>query len=299
MIKKLSAVLVAFVLAAGTAAVAQDGLALMRVDVGARPAGMGGAFTAVRGTPDAVLYNPAGAAGVEDLAGSFGHYSYWENIRLESGYVGMRLAPRAVMHVGIRYAAIDELEKRTAVPTEEPLAMFDANDLSFKGGLSYRISERIYAGMALGWFFEKIDEWNGWAFNVDLGAAMQATERLALGAAVTNLGSDFELSRTSFASSAPIELPTTWRFGAAYAFVPALATLDLVYLDDLAHVHLGAEVRVHELLQVRSGYMTNYDTKNFTAGASFVQRNITVDYAFVPYKRDLGTTHMFNLTFTL
>jgi len=30
-----------------------------------------------------------------------------------------------------------------------------------------------------------------------------------------------------------------------------------------------------------------------------VQRNVTIDYAFVPYRNDLGTTHMFNLRLTL
>ena len=43
--------------------------------------------------------------------------------------------------------------------------------------------------------------------------------------------------------------------------------------------------------------MFGYDTKNFTAGASFVHRTLTLDYAFVPYTGELGTTHLFNLTF--
>ena len=68
-------------------------------------------------------------------------------------------------------------------------------------------------------------------------------------------------------------------------------------LDDEIHVNVGAEARLHEMFQLRSGYMVNYDTKNFTAGASFFYRKIIVDYAFVPYTSNLGTSHLFNLTF--
>ena len=278
---------------------AQDGLALMRVEAGARPAGMGGAFTAVAGTPDAVLYNPAGAAGITEAAGSFGHTVYWDNIRLESGYFGIRVHPKWVLHAGIRYAAVDELERRSVIPSEQPTGLFDANDASFKIGTSYDVSPMLSVGASAGWFFEKIDEWSGWAFNVDLGARAQATERLALAAAVTALGSDFALSRSSYDASDDISLPTAYRAGATYVIDQYVVAADVVYLDDETRLHVGGEANLHELFQLRAGYMANYDTKNFTAGASFVQRNLTVDYAFVPYSDDLGTTHMFNLTFTL
>ena len=73
----------------------------------------------------------------------------------------------------------------------------------------------------------------------------------------------------------------------------------MVIVDYEAHLHLGAEGRLHELFQLRAGYMFNYDSKNITAGASFTKRNFAVDYAFVPYENDLGTSHIINLTFRL
>jgi hypothetical protein len=53
------------------------------------------------------------------------------------------------------------------------------------------------------------------------------------------------------------------------------------------------------MFSVRAGYMSGYDTKDFTMGASFGYRNIIVDYAFVPFGHNLGNSHLFNLTFTL
>ena len=47
--------------------------------------------------------------------------------------------------------------------------------------------------------------------------------------------------------------------------------------------------------------MSGYDVKDFTAGATFhlARYRLAVDYAFVPYKENLGTSHLFNLTFVL
>lgn len=278
----------------------QDGLALMKVETGARPAGMGGAFTAMTGTPDAIPYNPAGGFVMERLAVSFGHVVYWDNIRLESGHIAASVSPRLALHGGVRYATIGDMERRGETPTADPLSMFDAQDVSFKAGGAYQVTERIIAGASAGWFLEKIDEWNGWAFNVDLGVVAEASTNLAVGASVTGLGSDLTLSRASMDFSDPINLPTTYRLGGAYTYQGWLTgAADMVYLEEDLHGHIGAEAAVHELFQLRAGYMLGYDTKNFSAGASFVQRNLTVDYAFVPYTKDLGTTHLFNLTFTL
>jgi len=61
-------------------------LALMKVEAGAREAGMAGAAVSLSGEPNAVFYNPAAAAGAKRFGLSFGHNSYWENVRIETGY---------------------------------------------------------------------------------------------------------------------------------------------------------------------------------------------------------------------
>ena len=277
---------------------ADDGLALMKVEQGARPAGMGAAFVSITDDPNGAAYNPASLVDIDKFTASFGHVAYWENVRLESGYFAMSLSPSMKLHGGIRFAVIDEIEQRM-LPTLEPDNYFDSHDISFKSGLSYRISDKIAAGISIGWFFEKIDAWRGSAFNVDLGLLAQPRKNLNIGASVANLGSDFNLSATGAESSRNISLPTTYTVGASYRYQRYLGALDIVYVGDEAHAHVGAEATVHRIFALRAGYMANYDSKNVSAGASFSRRNITVDYAFVPYSNDLGTSHMFNLTFTL
>ena len=276
----------------------QDGLALMKVEAGARPSGMAGAFVAVAGDPNASFYNPAGAAGTDRFTASFGHNTHWENIRIETAYFASNFTGRSWIHGGIRYAAVNDIESRLA-PTTEPDAYFDAHDISMKAGLAYRLAERLAVGAALGWFIEKIDIYRGSAFNVDLGALYDVTPELSLGASATNLGSDFSLGISGRPGTEKVSLPATYRVGAVYRYDRYLGAADLVVLNDQSHLHVGAEGRLHEYLSLRAGYMFNYDSRNFTAGASFTHRKITVDYAFVPYSNELGTSHLFNLTVTL
>ena len=61
MLRICSVLTLILLLGLSASVVGQDGLALMKVEAGARPAGMGGAFVAVTGDPMSAAYNPAGA----------------------------------------------------------------------------------------------------------------------------------------------------------------------------------------------------------------------------------------------
>ncbi len=277
-----------------------DGLFMLKNDHGARASAMGAASAAIAADANAIAYNPAAAVGLDKFTASFGHTVHWENIRMESAFFGTGLTPNLYLHGGIRYGAADKIEKRGNVPTEEPEAVFDAHDISFKTGLAYRTSPRVSIGVALGWFIEEIEGYRGSALNIDLGAQASVNEQLDLGVAMTNVGSSFTITKAGQRGSNDIPLPTVYRVGGSYLYRTYYrGVMDLVYFDDVFHVHLGAEAQLHEMFSVRAGYMSGYDTKNFTAGASFGYRNIIVDYAFVPFTSNLGTSHLFNITFTL
>lgn len=298
----LTVVIVAGALASPTAEgnEAVDGLFMLKNDHGARASGMGAAVVAIRGDANGSAYNPAAAVGLDKFTASFGHTTHWENTRLESAFYGIGLSPNLYLHGGIRYGADGEIEKRGDFPIAEPDAIFDAHDISFKTGLAYRLSPKYSIGAAMGWFFEEIEGYRGSAFNIDLGAQASINEQINLGASLTNLGSSFTLSKPGQIDSRDIPLPTTWRVGGTYLYRSFYrGAIDMVYSDDDMHAHIGAEAQLHEMFDLRAGYQTGYDKKNFTAGTTFRYRNIIVDYAFVPYTSTLGTSHLFNITFSL
>ncbi len=277
---------------------AQDGLALLKTGHGARQAGFGEAVVSVANQVNGTHYNPANMIAIDKFTASFGHTEYWKNINLESGFFAAPLSSKVNLHGGIRFAAVDKLEKRTGA-TEEPISLFDFHDISLKTGFTYLRSEKLSFGFAFGWFFEKNELWTGSAFNVDLGMHYQASQNIQLGAAVTNLGSSFQLTADGQSPSNEISLPTRYSVGGSYKYDKFLGALDVVVLDDEFKLNLGTEALVHEMFEIRAGYMFNYDSKNITAGATFIKRNIKIDYAFVPYSNDLGTTHLFNFTFSI
>lgn len=283
-----------------TGVMAQDGLSLMKVEIGARPSGMAGAVVSMKGDADATAFNPASGVGTDHWRLSFGYNSYWENIDLGNGFVIAPLSSKLALHGGIRYAGVTNLEGRET-PTLDPLGVteFDAQQVQFKLGGSYRATEKLAVGMAFGWFIEKISSYRGSAFNVNFGAIYDVMPELAVGASVTNLGSDFTIEESGQIRSRDISQPTTYRIGGSYRYQKYTGALDVVVVDDEAHAHIGAEADLHESLAVRAGYMAGYDSKSFTAGASFMWRNYAFDYAFVPYDNDLGTAHLFNLRIQL
>ncbi|HDL01004.1 MAG TPA: PorV/PorQ family protein [candidate division Zixibacteria bacterium] len=277
---------------------AQDGLALLQTAQGAKQAGFGEAVVSLANQVNGTHYNPANMISIDKFTASFGHTEYWENINLESGFFAAPLTSKVNLHGGIRFAAVNELENRTRA-TEEPISLFDFHDISFKTGLTYVKSEKLSFGFAFGWFFEKNELWNGSAFNVDLGMHYQASPNIQLGAAVTNLGSSFQLTADGQESSNDISLPTRYSVGGSYQYNKFIGAIDAVIINDDFKLHVGTEAHLHEMFDVRAGYMFNYDSKDFSVGATFTKRNIKIDYAFVPYSNNLGSTHLFNFTFSI
>ncbi len=298
--RRLWCALLAFALVCGLAggAAADDGLSMMKIEAGARASGMGGAFVSIAGDAYSSFYNPAGSAASTKFTASFGHTAYWQNIRLETGYFSSPLSKALSVHGGIRWANLGELQLRTS-PTLEPDGLSDANDVSFKGGLACQVDDKIYAGLSVGWFLENIAAYRGSVFNVDFGALVMPTNDVTFGVSITNLGEKFNLSQEGEVSSRDITLPTTYRVGISYKYQKYLGAVDAVIIDNKAHIHLGAETKIYQSIALRAGYMFNYDTKNVTAGTSINWRNLAFEYAFVPYTSNLGTTHLFNLTFQL
>ncbi len=275
---------------------AQDGLSLMKVEPSARASGMAGAFVSIGGDPNSTAYNPAGAISKSEFQASFGHNQYWDNARIETGYFALRFSPKVFWHGGLRFATISDIQARQ-IPSSSPENLFESSDFSVKSGVSVQLRPNIALGASIGWFVEKIDVWRGSAFNLDLGALVTLPHQWTVGGAVQNLGGKFRLENAGEIGSRDISLPLTYRLGLSRLYNSYRAAADLVVLDDNAHLHLGAETRLHEKFALRSGYMFGYDTKNFTAGAGFYFRTLSLDYAFVPYSGELGTTHLFNLTF--
>ena len=269
---------------------ALSGLKLLTVEAGARPAGMGGAFTAVAEDPYSAAYNPAAGYKIGPLAASVGYNSYWQNISIQTGYLAFEKKEITYM-TGIQFAAVSNLQGRTE-PTSDYYP-FDAHDVAIKAGAAFRVDKDVVFGFMVGWLFEKIEQYRGSTFSADLGLMTTPLDKLDVGFAVLNLGSKMMIREEKY------KLPTTFRAGASYQFKNFLPAADIVVQDDKLHTHLGGEYNISDNFFLRAGYRIGYDLSSFSAGAGFSKRNLRIDYAFVPYKNEFNDSHLINLTFQL
>jgi hypothetical protein len=267
------------------------GAKMLTVEIGARPVGMGGAFTSIGGDPFSVAYNPAACWGIERLSGSVGYSSHLANSRIENGYVVFKKRSMNIF-AGVNFAAVDNLEGRQFVPTSDFLA-FDAHDVSVKFGTSFELEKNYFLGFSLGWINEKIDTYSDFAFNFDVGLLVTPHPNVSVGLAILNFGSTLNLRDEAY------DIPTTYRGGVSYKYHDLTVAGDLVRIEEDMYEHFGAEYHFRDMFFVRAGYRAGYDTKNFSAGVGFTKRNLRIDYAFLPYTDYLGTSHLFNLTFHL
>jgi hypothetical protein len=135
-----------------------------------------------------------------------------------------------------------------------------------------------------------VDNASGYAF--DLGG-LYSNDNLSIGVAISNLGSMTELRTES------TKLPALGRLGASYFIdIPNIDGGVRVGTDGFKvfdggkfHVNTGAEFLYKDFLSIRAGYQSGYEDRNFTTGLGLKYKAFSLDYAFVPYRYSLGSSH--------
>jgi hypothetical protein len=72
----------------------------------------------------------------------------------------------------------------------------------------------------------------------------------------------------------------------------SLISADLRYINnETLYEHVGMEINIKEIFSVRGGFVFGKEAMNFTTGLGINFKEYHLDYAFVPFKYDLGNTH--------
>jgi hypothetical protein len=274
------------------------GLAFLKLGVGARALGMGEAYTAIANDPAATYYNP-GALSLTDASQFLLMHKQWIQDTRTEFFAAKTTMDRVTLAVSLNSTSVDNIEIRD-VPGP-PVGTFTSHNAAIGASGAYRIDPDLSVGATVKYLYEKIlvDEASG--YGIDLGAVYRTPWEIRLGLAVSNLGS---MSALVLESS---KLPTVVRFGAGYE--TALASIDATLSasadavsytgEGRTHLHAGAELDYKRTFAVRAGYQTGYEAKGVSAGVGITYDLLTLDYAFVPFGYDLGTTHTFSLKLEL
>ena len=271
-------------------------MSFLKIGVGARAEGMGGAYAAHADDATAVYWNPAGLVSAGSLRADLSHLEWLQDVRYEHLAIAGAKDGRA-WGASVSGIWMDELEKRDVFGNEQGTFRF----WDFSGSLAYaqRVTDRVDAGVAVKLLREVIDDVtaSGWA--ADAGVIVRLPLEGATAAATAlHVGPDVSYENGSF------RLPSAYRLGAAYrrsfGVIHAVGAWDLALpSDEDAQNHFGAECEYDRTVALRVGYRTGHDTQDLSFGLGLLAtRGIRVDYANAALSDDLGSTHRFSLSRT-
>lgn len=285
----------------------ETGAAFLKMDVGARSAGMGSAFTAVADDASAIYWNPAGTSGIRKPQVFLMHSERFSGMNHE---VASYIHPtrRGAVGAGISYLSQGTFEGRSE--DRKPTGDFSASDIA-----GFFTFSRAIRGAGLGMNLKIIqqsiesEQARGFAFDIG-GRYSQAGSPFFFGAAIQNIGPQMKFLDQRY------NLPLTLAGGAGYrAWDKLTLAVDLkqgVYGGSTS-VSFGAEFWALGSLALRTGYFSPIGSRS-TGGSSsggstdFQNSNVTrlgagiglklfgyqIDYALVPFG-ELGNVHQVSL----
>ncbi|MFB0528028.1 MAG: PorV/PorQ family protein, partial [bacterium] len=185
------------------------GATFLKIEAGARPVAMGGAFVAVADDANTTYWNPAGLAQLEEREITAMHNEWLEGIRYEFlGYAQPIRPEKGGQGFGISAIGLyaTGLEERTG-DFPEPEGTFAAYDIAVAGAYACKISGTISIGANLKLIHQRIESETAWGGAIDIGLLYRAPRRvgrgrfsrdkLQVGFAVQNIGPKIKFIKES------------------------------------------------------------------------------------------------------
>ena len=277
----------------------------LKISVGARGAGMGGAFVAVADDATSVFWNAAGIArvDVDKSQLSLNHANWPAELSFDQvGYVfHMKKIPGA-FSVHARALTMAPMEVTTAFQPNGTGETFDAGMIA--AGLTYARSftDKFSAGLTLNTIHTGLADLSQQTFSVDLGTLYDVgAAGMKIGMAISNIGSQEKFIERE------ARIPSIFRVGTSATLLSG-ANQKLVGSFEFSHppdnserVNVGAEYSFKKYMFLRGGYAFNYDAEGLGAGVGFhipvsVAGMADMDYSYTDML-DLGAAHRFSLRF--
>ena len=281
---------------AGTSA-----FSFLKIDVGARAVGMGGAFTGLADDEASLYYNPSGIASLEGNRLIFTYHNYVAD--LQSGFLGYihPLNPTRRIGVSVSYLNYGDFVQTDLSGNET--GTFSGGDLLVGISFAEQKTDCISYGGTAKFIYEKVQNYSATGVAVDLGAKYVSDRgRWGGGLSILNLG-----AQLSALGSDKDRLPLTLRVGgfARPRDLDLLLAGDIIIpADNSLAFALGAEFVDFKPLFLRVGWNSNgknfraHDSKDKIAGLSFGfgldYKRWQFSYAYSP-SADLGNSHRVTL----
>jgi hypothetical protein len=273
-------------------------MAFLKIGAGARYTALGDAGAALADDAFACFWNPAR---LSEMYGKhsvcFQHNSWIAGTSVDEAYYALCWGKHR-FGLSSRLLATDDIPMRGEIPNDQPVAYFRAYD--FFAGFSYAFvpNRHLSAGISYRRLYEKIYLEAAYGHSLQAGLNLNLIDpEVSITANADNVGTRINYSGAYYYKQpTSFSLGVSWRLPWEYQQIRSQAAAAAAKsIDDSWQGRLGAELVWRGMLALRLGYKSGHSTEGLTAGTGLAWRQYKFDYAFVPHRYDLGTSHRFSL----
>jgi hypothetical protein len=272
-----------------------DALPFMKVDTGARAAGMAGAFSAVADDASAVFHNPAGLMLLQRKELMLSHTEWVEGIRNECVSYGHVTGGDWALGAGASMLFSGAMTKydRSGADTGD----FTENEGFASVAVAHAFEDNFSGGLAVKGIYQKVDKESASGYAVDAGLLYHdETWRFAVGG--DNLGPKVKLYKESFDLPSGYKAAAAWRAYDSLWLTGQVARRPASGLSGSLGAEYGVAVRGEDMLYARAGYLAGPGAdagSGLALGLGVGNGDFKLDYAFTPFG-DLGNVHRFSFS---
>ena len=273
-----------------------EGAAFLEIPVGARPAALGSAYSALATDAYAPTWNPAGLGFVDSCQVATQYLSYVESMNDEYASVVYPLRPGKTFGASLQYLGTGDIPETQVGGASS--GNFSSHYAAYALAYGQAWTDRLSFGLAGKLINAQISDVSANAYVVDLGSLYQYRRNLSFAATLTNLG-----TALNFLSEGD-SLPLAFHLAAAYIPSPPWTTTVEGVLPQAGSpsIRLGGEWRPLDTVSLRMGFRTDNlqdlsPLAGFSMGVGIHLWGQNLDYAWVPLG-SLGNTQYISLVFS-
>jgi hypothetical protein len=291
------------------------GTKFLNIGIGARGAGMGGAFEAVSNDVTSIFHNPAGITNVENYSVFLSHIDWVADSGYDAVAVVKKYPRIGAFGFSLAYMNSGDIERTTVENPDGGIGYFSTDHMF--AGLTYArdLSDKFAFGANIKYIHERLDDQASNAWATDFGVRyLTGFHTIRMAMSIRNFGPEIRFPGTyvdlnngepsDIREYLPYHFPMTFKLGLAMELLQdkeSRVTLagDIEHPNDnLERVNMGVEAVYKKMLALRSGYTFKHDTAGLAFGAGFIWQKMSIDYSYTDYGL-LDWVHRFDFIFNI
>lgn len=300
---------------------------ILKINVGPRAIGMGGAFTAIADDITSLYWNPGGTANIQSNEAYFNHTNLYMDIKNDFAAIATNVSGFGTVGAFVSVLSVDEMMVRTIEQPEGTGEFFDYGSIVVGLNYSRFLTENFAIGFNAKYINESIWHMSATGFAIDVGTLYKipVLNELRIAASVSNFGTKMQMAGRDATQNLPagagggnlvnanlemdkFDLPLLFRFGLSADVIKdqnsrLTTSVDAIHPNDhTEYINSGLEYSWNEVIFIRVGYNSLFEKdseKGLTAGIGINYRiidlvKVKVDYAYQDFGR-LKDVHYFSV----